>query len=92
MAFGVVIGGNAWLMQPTPPRDDAEAGYAEDRRLADATADPVEERAEAQRDVRRRPRGLEPAPRARIAGWPWALALIVALGFFAWLIYAVWFT
>ena len=54
-------------MQPTPPRDDAEAGHVEDSRDASAAPDP--ERAEARRDVQAGPQGSEhtrtPAPRSR---------------------------
>ena len=67
MAFGVVNGGNAWLVQPTPPRDDAEAGYVEDSRDASAAPDPEQERTEARRDVQAGPQESEltAAPRSR---------------------------
>ncbi|HET7045869.1 MAG TPA: hypothetical protein VFI37_13555 [Gaiellaceae bacterium] len=76
------------------PREHAD--YAEERERATTTTDPQQRNVEA-RDRVSAAAG-QPAtrlgvrPRARIAGWPWAAALVVALGFFAWLIYAVWFT
>ncbi len=58
--------------------------------------DPQERRAAARghvRDARRDPAAeAEPPARASIAGWPWLGAALVALAFFAWLIYAVWFS
>ena len=80
-------------MDPTP---EENAGFAERRERATATTDPERRSVEARDHVRE---GADApiagrtgaAPRARIAGWPWAAALVVALGFFAWLIYAVWF-
>jgi hypothetical protein len=82
-------------MDPTP-RENAD--FAEERERATATTDPERRCVEARDHVREAARDPDPAvssvprTRARVAGWPWAVALIVALGFFAWLIYAVWFT
>ena len=81
-------------MEPTPDRD---AGFAEGRERANVTTDPQQRSVEARDHVRGAAGGRSgargtSAPRARIAGWPWAAALVVALGFFAWLIYAVWFS
>jgi hypothetical protein len=54
-------------VQPTPPRDEAEAGFVEDSREAAATPDPEQERAEARRDVQAGPQESEltAAPRSR---------------------------
>lgn len=79
-------------MQPTPPRGEAETGYAADRGRAGATQEPERERAEAQRAASDHEAELEPPRGVRVPGWPWALAIVVALGFFAWFVYAVWFS
>jgi hypothetical protein len=54
-------------VQPTPPRDEAEAGFVEDSREAAAAPDPEQERAEARRGVQEGPQESEPtaAPRSR---------------------------
>jgi len=83
-------------MDPTP---EENAGFAEEPERATVTTDPERRSVEARDHVREAagerpgaPGTSDAAPRARIAGWPWAAALVVALGFFAWLIYAVWFS
>ena len=54
-------------MQPTPPRDEAEAGFVEDSREVVAVPDPEQERAEARRAVQAGPQESAPtaAPRSR---------------------------
>ena len=78
------------------PKQDRSPDYAEPRRTADVHPDPQERHAAARdhvREARREPAPeAEPRARARIAGWPWLGATLVALAFFAWLIYAVWFS
>jgi hypothetical protein len=58
--------GNHVRMQPTPPRGDAEAGYAADSRETDPP-DPQQERVEARRDVQEQAPQAQgtPAPRSR---------------------------
>ena len=55
-----------------------------------ASEDPVQEHVETRREVRQGTREPVPTPRARLSGWPWLLGLLVALGFLAWLAFAVW--